>query len=1146
MRSLLVLSVLSAALPLALLLGYHMHREAELESDKAGQFVSGLADLTAANTTAALAESERVARYLAGRPLVRALDPVRCDPYLEDLLRLNRHFANLAAIDIDGNVVCQAPRETGSGRHNIGDPPWFRRLKATDTLVIGGPQHGIVTGRWAAVLAYPIRDEAGVVSGAAQVALDPDTFHPAVNAALPAGGVAALIDAEGVEVARSASPEGSNGRDMRDTDIGRAILAGSTQPIIATGNDGVERLYAFRAVGQSGWHAVVGMPTAFLFAEARDNLKKNGLIVLSIVLVAGLLVVAIHRRIVHPLADLRDTARAIGRGDRTRRAPEQGPAEVAEVASTFNRLMDLIPQLEDRLQVSEDHYRMLFEASPDAIRVVCDNRIVMVNAAALTLHGVAAAEGLVGREVLDTMHPDHRARVRERMRAVLEERRVLQADEHVLLRADGGELWIESVMLPSTYRGKPALLSIMRDLTPRRDAEARVRRLTDFRLTLSKVNTLIVREHDWHALCEAATRVAVDHGHLVSALVRMHDPATGTLKPFAGAGPRTGELGRRAIDVRASPSPPARAFRAGRPLVINEMREEKRDPQAAAEALAQGVRAAALLPLAHEGVAIGTLAVFAAEPGFFDEEFTAVLAEIAGNLAFAHAKLRAERDLAESNARLTGMVASAMDAIITVDENMRITVFNHAAEEMFGAAAAQVTGAAIDSLLPERFRAIHARWMQAFAVAGATSRSMGSPGRIAALRADGTEFPAEASISCVSVMGRTLYTVIMRDITGRIAAERSLAEAERRYRSLVENSPGGVALIEGETIEYANPGLLRMLGHDKSVDLVGRSVFEVALPAFHPRMRRNLASVAREPGRPLPPGRLRMRRADGGVIDVETVATSIDLGGRTLVQAEMRDVTRELHAMAEVHALNRSLESRIAERTRELTNANRELEAFSYSVAHDLRAPLRSMSGFAELLAMDAHDGDLAQLDRHVERIVANTGRMHRLIDGLLHVARASHVALADEPVDSAALVEEVLVELGARQRADITVTALPTVRGDGVTIRQVWANLLSNALKYSTGSARPIVTISHREEESGVVFSVADNGAGFDPAYAGKLFGVFVRLHGSNEFEGTGVGLAIVRRIVERHGGRVWADGRPGGGATFHFTLPCAPAVQG
>ncbi|HEX6997141.1 MAG TPA: ATP-binding protein [Gammaproteobacteria bacterium] len=245
----------------------------------------------------------------------------------------------------------------------------------------------------------------------------------------------------------------------------------------------------------------------------------------------------------------------------------------------------------------------------------------------------------------------------------------------------------------------------------------------------------------------------------------------------------------------------------------------------------------------------------------------------------------------------------------------------------------------------------------------------------------------------------------------------------------------------------------------------------------------------------------------------------------------------------ELKTLNAELEQRVAARTAQLEAANKELESFSYSVSHDLRAPLRAVGGFAELLWED-HAADLnAEAQRKLGVIRSEAARMGALIDDLLAFSRLGRKSLQPVDLDMAALVDNVFARLRTEadggDRVELRVGRLPQAHGDRALLEQVWVNLLSNAIKFSSRKDEPVVEVGAISEELEHVYYVRDNGAGFDPRYKAKLFGVFQRLHDGSEFPGTGVGLALVQRIVLRHGGRVWADGKPGEGATFYFTLP-------
>ena len=254
-----------------------------------------------------------------------------------------------------------------------------------------------------------------------------------------------------------------------------------------------------------------------------------------------------------------------------------------------------------------------------------------------------------------------------------------------------------------------------------------------------------------------------------------------------------------------------------------------------------------------------------------------------------------------------------------------------------------------------------------------------------------------------------------------------------------------------------------------------------------------------------------------------------------------QEVDERRRAELEVRRLNEELEQRVQERTRELAAANGELEAFSYSVAHDLRAPLRAMDGFSRILAEQWAPSLEPDAQRLIGRVRANATQMGALVDDLLAFSRLGRQALKVRPLVPDALVHEALAALHAEQegrRVELTIGSLPGCRGDAPLLKQVFVNLLGNALKFTRKREVAQIEVGCREAEGECVYFVRDNGVGFDMRYAGKLFGVFQRQHRMEEYEGTGVGLAIVQRIIHRHGGRVWAEATLDAGATTFFTL--------
>jgi PAS domain S-box-containing protein len=377
--------------------------------------------------------------------------------------------------------------------------------------------------------------------------------------------------------------------------------------------------------------------------------------------------------------------------------------------------------------------------------------------------------------------------------------------------------------------------------------------------------------------------------------------------------------------------------------------------------------------------------------------------------------------------------------------------------------------------------------------------------------------------------------VVMRDITKRKQFEQAL----RRQADLLDQSHEAILTwdLDG-TIRFWNQGANKLYGYTSretlgmTLDPLLRGAGQAVGKPWEPALKRE--------GRWS--GELTRKTKEGREILVEVLLVVVQDGAeqKTVLETD-RDITERKSTEREILRLNRELRARV----NELTSLNRELESFNYSISHDLRAPLRHINGFARLL-LDSHNLTLPQEDReHLESVRVAAQKMGRMVDALLELSRTARQEPKRQPTEIKALVDDVLAELNpdARERhVEWRIGDLPKIDCDPTLTRQVLANLLGNAVKFTRGRNPAVIEAGHAVKDGQVSIFVKDNGIGFDMKYADQLFGVFQRMHSREDFEGTGIGLAIVQRIIHKHGGRIWAEAEAGKGATFYFTL--APAV--
>ncbi|MBD2740095.1 PAS domain S-box protein [Coleofasciculus sp. FACHB-1120] len=803
----------------------------------------------------------------------------------------------------------------------------------------------------------------------------------------------------------------------------------------------------------------------------------------------------------------------------------------------------------EALRESETRYRLVAKASNDAIWDwdLLTNRVEW-NESLQKLFGYAETEvGFDANWWYENIHPEDRERVVSGIHAAIDSGEQIWSDEYRYRRADNSyALAIDRGFVAYDDQGNPVrMIGAMLDISERKQAEALI---AGQKQVLEMIATGAVLGDVLDVL---ARFIETQSGESFCSILLVDEKEN---KLRHGAAPSLPESYTQAIDgIAIGPGFGccSKAAYFGKPVIVSDIDSDRLWADFRDLALSHQLRSCWSTPIfSCNGKVLGVFVMYhpdARQPNRDELYLTEIATQIAG---IALERQQAETALQQSEDQLR-LITDALPVLIAyIDLEQCYRFSNQAYQQWFGKSQAEVTGQHIRKILGDSAYQAIQPYVEAALSGQEVTYESPIPYEYGGMRwVNATYLPHFGEHG--EVKG---FIALVSNITERKAAEEALRQSEERYRSLARATSQMVWTCNPQGEVVTNQPDWRVYTGQSEAEILGWRWLDAVHPGDRDRVSQQWSNAIQT--KSLYDTEFRLRRADGiyRYFNVRGVPVLSKDGDVREWIGTCTDITEKVQAEEAIRQLNAELEQRVIKRTAQLEAANQELEAFCYSISHDLRAPLRAINGFSRILLEEY----LEQLDPEAQRyqklVRDNAQQMGQLIDDLLRFSRLSRQPLRKQTVAIADLVRQVLAELWHEQQNrqfEMIIGNLPTGEGDPALLKQVVVNLLTNALKFTRGREVARIEIGYRHQSfsnnpelgtndfsTTVVYFVKDNGAGFDMRYAHKLFGVFQRLHRAEDYEGTGVGLAIVQRIIHRHGGRIWAESVVNQGTTFYFTL--------